>query len=140
MPLGRSSALTRAWKLVGDPYTALATAIQSTGDKAGAVEKVLNEHRKIFNEDGSVGLISRIVKELREKAVMSVAKSFSSIPLADLAARAHLESDAAVEIMETLFKQGKLLAEISLSEGVVRLEVVPEKINNHDVIAKFERK
>ncbi|KHJ90732.1 putative GTP cyclohydrolase I feedback regulatory protein [Oesophagostomum dentatum] len=128
MPVGRSSALTRAWKLVGDPYTALATAVQSNGDKASAVEK-----------DGSVGLINRIIKELRERAVMSVAKSFSSIPLADLAARAHLETDAAVEIMETLFKQGKLLAEISLSEGIVRLEVVPEKINNHDVIAKFER-
>ncbi|KAL6739486.1 hypothetical protein Aduo_012932 [Ancylostoma duodenale] len=139
MPVGRSSALTRAWKLVGDPYTALATAVQSTGDKASAVEKVLNDHRKVFTEDGSVGMINRIIKELREKAVMSVAKSFSSIPLADLAARAHLESEAAAEIMETLFKQGKLLAEISISEGIVRLEVVPEKINNHDVIAKFER-
>ncbi|KHJ78611.1 hypothetical protein OESDEN_21766, partial [Oesophagostomum dentatum] len=63
MPVGRSSALTRAWKLVGDPYTALATAVQSNGDKASAVEK-----------DGSVGLINRIIKELRERAVMSVAK------------------------------------------------------------------
>lgn len=50
MPVGRSSALTRAWKLVGDPYTALATAVQSAGDKASAVEKVLNDHRKVFNE------------------------------------------------------------------------------------------
>lgn len=40
---------------------------------------------------------------------------------------------------QTLFKRGKLLAEVSISEGVVRLEVVPEKINNQDVVAKLER-
>ncbi|KAK6058134.1 hypothetical protein COOONC_04302 [Cooperia oncophora] len=139
MPAGRSSALTRAWKLAGDPYAALATAVQSAGDRASAVEKVLNDNRKVFTEDGAVGLITRIVKELREKAVLSVAKSFSSIPLSDLAARAYLDTDTAVEIMETLFKRGKLLAEVSISEGIVRLEIVPEKINNYDVVSKLER-
>lgn len=139
MPPGRSTPLTRAWKPIGEPYTALATAVQSTGDKASAVEKVLEKHLKVFTDDGAVGLIQRIIKELREKAVLSVAKSFSSIPLADLAARAYLDTDTAVEIMETLFKRGKLLAEVSISEGVVRLEVVPEKINNQDVVAKLER-
>ncbi|VDO36653.1 unnamed protein product [Haemonchus placei] len=113
MPAGRSSALTRAWKLVGDPYSALATAVQSAGDRASAVEKVLNDNRKVFTEDGAVGLITRIIKELKEKAVLSVAK--------------------------TLFKRGKLLAEVSISEGIVRLEVVSEKINSHDVVSKLER-
>nr|CDJ91379.1 Protein CSN-3 [Haemonchus contortus] len=139
MPAGRSSALTRAWKLVGDPYSALATAVQSAGDRASAVEKVLNDNRKVFTEDGAVGLITRIIKELKEKAVLSVAKSFSSIPLSDLAARAYLDTDSVVEIMETLFKRGKLLAEVSISEGIVRLEVVSEKINSHDVVSKLER-
>ncbi|VDL79938.1 unnamed protein product [Nippostrongylus brasiliensis] len=139
MPAGRSSALTRAWKPLGSPYTALASAVQSSGDKATAVEGVLNKYREVFTDDGAVGLIMRIIKELREKAVLSVAKSFSSIPLADLASRAYLDTDTTVEIMETLFKQGKLLAEVSISEGIVRLEVVPEKVNNHDVAAKLER-
>ncbi|KJH47950.1 putative GTP cyclohydrolase I feedback regulatory protein [Dictyocaulus viviparus] len=139
VPSGRSSALTRAWKLVGEPYTALASAAQCSGDKASAVEKVLNEKKKKFLEDGAVGLITRIIRELRHAAVLSVAKSFSSIPLADLAYRSYVDNDAAVEIMEILFKQGKLLAEISISEGIVRLEVLPEKINSDDIISKFER-
>lgn len=74
MPPGRSTPLTRAWKPIGEPYTALATAVQSTGDKASAVEKVLEKHLKVFTDDGAVGLIQRIIKELREKAVLSVAK------------------------------------------------------------------
>ncbi|KAJ1373841.1 hypothetical protein KIN20_036367 [Parelaphostrongylus tenuis] len=134
MPNGRSSALTRAWKLVGDPYVALATAAQSSGDKAGAVEKVLNDNRKVFSDDGAVGLIMRIIRELRHHAVLSVAKSFSSIPLTELAARAYLDSDTV-----TLFKQSKLLVEVSISEGIVRLEVVPEKVNSEEVVSKFER-
>ncbi|VDM58248.1 unnamed protein product [Angiostrongylus costaricensis] len=135
----RSSPLTRAWKLIGEPYTALAAAAQSSGDKAGAVEKVLNDNRKVFTEDGAVGLIMRIIRELRHSAVLSVAKSFSSIPLSELASRAYIDNDAAVEIMETLFKQGKLLVEVSISEGIVRLEVVPEKVHNDDVVTKFGR-
>ncbi|KAK6009643.1 hypothetical protein OSTOST_25421 [Ostertagia ostertagi] len=51
-----------------------------------------------------------------------------------------LDYDAQFEIMKHCSNVfAKLLAEVSISEGVVRLEVVPEKINNHDVVSKLER-
>ncbi|CAI4225421.1 unnamed protein product [Auanema sp. JU1783] len=141
IPSSRSSALLRAWKADRSaPYSQLVQAAGNPENSIEEVTKTLKSNATAFNEDENAELVQALIETIKYKAVLKVAKSFSSITLTNLAARAKLvdESDV-IPIINKLVNSGELNASISPDSNVIHLDLPIENINRKDIDERIRK-
>jgi len=96
-----------------------------------SLEKILEKHKNVFQEDGNTGLMDQVVAASQKAKIKRLTKVFLTLRLEDVAERAGMESTQDAEkCLVSMIEDGTIFAKISHKDGMVKFEKNPEQYSS----------
>lgn len=109
-PPGMQGSTIKTLKAVSKPYDALADAFMKSNHSKLVAEA--HEGGEIWTHDCNVGLVQSVVAENKRRAVTKLGKTYSALPLEQVATSIGLEANETAEYLRRLIGDGNLNARL----------------------------
>ncbi|KHN80873.1 COP9 signalosome complex subunit 3 [Toxocara canis] len=143
LPSYRAAMIPRTVKRLCADYTAVETLSQNKErgpDVAGALLQHLEQHRAVFEADGNVGLMKRLIRKIRENSVLKIAKCFSTISVDDFVRRCYLQNaEHAERYLMDMSRERKIIVRIDKQHQIIYVDEVKTEVDEGQVEQALRR-
>lgn len=138
LPKYTSHIVARGIKSLCAPYHELTAAYSS--HSPAKLSSMIEWHRQVYLQDKNMGLVKQVFTSLHKRNIQTLTKTFITLSLSDVAARAHLSSPQEAETyLRSMIDDGDIFAIINQKDGMVSFYDNPEKYDNAAVLENIDR-
>lgn len=137
LPKYTSPVINKYIKPLCNSYVDLVNAFYT--NNMSEVQSTINQYSDVYAADKNTGLVAQVCDSMTKTNIKRLTKTFLTLSLEDVAARAGLSSPREAERwLVIMIEEGSIHATISQKDGMVRFDTNPERFASVSMLKKLE--